>query len=306
MTALLVIEQLLNGLQFGVMLFLMAAGLTLIFGIMGLINLAHGSLYMVGAYVAATVFVASGSFLLGVAAALAASAVFGLALEWLVLRHLYRRGHLDQVLATFGIILFVNEGTKVIWGPQPLYLNVPGWLSHTVELLPGLTYPSYRLAVIAAGLLVALMLYGLIRRTRIGMWIRAGASNREMLGALGVDVGRLFSLVFALGAMFAGFAGAMVGPLQSVEVGMGEGILILTFVVVVIGGLGSIRGAFIGALLVGLVDTLGRAFLPALLRLVAEPSQADAVGSTLATLGIYLLMTAILIWRPRGLFPAQA
>ncbi len=305
MTVLLVIEQVLNGLQFGVMLFAMAAGLTLIFGIMGLINLAHGTLYMVGAYGAATTLGVTGSFLLALLAGMVAAAVVGLLLELTILRRLYQRDHLDQVLATFGIILFMNEATKVVWGPQPLYLNVPEALSGTVTLLPGLDYPAYRLVVILAGLSIAGLLYLLIRHSRLGMLVRAGASNRVMLGTLGVDVARLFTLVFALGAMLAGFAGAMVGPLQSVEVGMGEGILIFTFVVIVIGGIGSVRGALVGALLVGLVDTLGRAFLPQLLRLVMAPSEADGLGATLATLGIYLLMAAILLWRPRGLFPSH-
>jgi branched-chain amino acid transport system permease protein len=306
MPATLILEQLLNGLQFGVMLFLMAAGLTLVFGIMGLINLAHGSLYMVGAYVAASVIGASGSFLLGLLAALGAVALLGMVLERGILARLYDRDHLDQVLATFGMILFFNEMTKIIWGPQPLYLNVPSWLSRTVELLPGLHYPSYRLAIIALGLLVALGLYLLISRTKAGMLIRAGASDRETAAALGVNVGLLYTLVFGLGAMLAGLAGAVVGPLQSVEVGMGEGILILTFVVIVIGGIGSIRGAFLGALLVGLVDTLGRAFLPSLLRVFFPASEADTLGASLATIAIYLLMAAILFWRPRGLFPAQS
>ena len=305
MPATLILEQLLNGLQFGVMLFLMAAGLTLAFGIMGLINLAHGSLYMVGAYVAASVIGASGSFLLGLLAALGAGALLGMVLERGILARLYDRDHLDQVLATFGMILFFNEMTKIIWGPQPLYLNVPSWLSRTVELLPGLHYPSYRLAIIALGLLVALGLYLLISRSKAGMLIRAGASDRETAAALGVNVGLLYTLVFGLGAMLAGLAGAVVGPLQSVEVGMGEGILILTFVVIVIGGIGSIRGAFLGALLVGLVDTLGRAFLPSLLRVFFPASEADTLGASLATIAIYLLMAAILFWRPRGLFPAQ-
>ena len=305
MPATLILEQLLNGLQFGVMLFLMAAGLTLVFGIMGLINLAHGSLYMVGAYVAASVIGASGSFLLGLLAALGAAALLGMVLERGILARLYDRDHLDQVLATFGMILFFNELTKIIWGPQPLYLNVPSWLSRTVELLPGLHYPSYRLAIIALGLLVALGLYLLISRSKAGMLIRAGASDRETAAALGINVGLLYTLVFGLGAMLAGLAGAVVGPLQSVEVGMGEGILILTFVVIVIGGIGSIRGAFLGALLVGLVDTLGRAFLPSLLRVFLPASEADTLGASLATIAIFLLMAAILFWRPRGLFPAQ-
>jgi branched-chain amino acid transport system permease protein len=303
MSAILVLEQFLNGLQFGVTLFLMAAGLTLVFGIMVLLNLAHGSLYMLGAYAAATTVAVTGSFILALAAAVTAAGLAGVLLETAIFKQLYRRDHLDQVLATFGLILTFNEGTKIVWGPRPLYLNVPDYLAHTVTLAPGLSYPAYRLAIIAAGLIIAVGLFLLVRHTRLGMLIRAGASNREMLGALGVDVERLFLLVFVLGAMLAGFAGAMIGALHSVEVGMGEAILILTFVVIVIGGIGSIAGAFVGALLVGLLDTFGRAFLPGALRLLLPASEADAIGATLATLVIYVLMAAVLFWRPKGLFP---
>jgi len=300
----LLVEQVLNGLQLGVMLFLMAAGLTLVFGIMRLINLAHGSLYMVGAYVAATVTGESGSFLLGLLVALPAAALVGTAVEVIVLRRLYERDHLDQVLATFGLILFFNELTRVLWGRQPLFMNVPDALSGTVELLPGAPYPAYRLAIIAVGLAVAAALSIVIARTRLGMRVRAAASNREMAGALGLNTPLLYRFVFALGAMLAGLAGAMAAPILAVEAGMGDGILIVTFVVIVIGGLGSIRGAFAGALLVGLVDTLGRAFLPTLLRGFLPPAQADGVGASLASMGIYILMAAVLLWRPRGLFPA--
>ena len=305
MTALLVLEQMLNGLQLGVMLFLLAAGLTLVFGIMDLINLAHGSLYMVGAFVAATVAQWTGSFMLGLLAALPAAALVGMAVEVVALRTLYERNHLDQVLATFGLILFFNELVRIIWGPRAIFMDVPEALSGTIEIVPGAPYPAFRLAIIAVGIAVALFLYFLITRTRIGMLIRAGASNREMVGALGVDVRLLYTLVFGLGAALAGLAGAMAGPIFAVEVGMGEGILILTFVVIVIGGIGSIRGALVGALLVGLVDTMGRAFLPTLLRLVADPATADGVGASLASMSIYILMAVVLVWRPRGLFPAH-
>ena len=305
MTALLVLEQVLNGLQLGVMLFLLAAGLTLVFGIMDLINLAHGSLYMVGAFVAATVAQWTGSFLLGLLAALTAAAAVGMAVEMIALRTLYQRNHLDQVLATFGLILFFNELVRIIWGPRAIFMDVPEALSGAVEIVPGAPYPAFRLAIIAVGVAVAVFLYILISRTRIGMLIRAGASNREMVGALGVDVKLLYTLVFGLGAALAGLAGAMAGPIFAVETGMGESILILAFVVIVIGGIGSVRGALIGALLVGLVDTLGRAFLPSLLRLVADPATADGVGASLASMSIYILMAAVLVWRPRGLFPAH-
>ncbi len=305
MSWLLFIEQVLNGLQFGMMLFLTAAGLTLIFGIMNLINLAHGSLYMVGAYVCASVTGWTGSFLLGLLAALPAAALVGAAVEIVALRRLYHRDHLDQVLATFGLILFFNEAAKILWGAQPLYLSIPDWLSGSVELIPGAPYPAYRLAIILVGAAVALSLYLLIGKTRIGMLIRAGATSREIVAAMGVDIRLLYTLVFALGAMLAGLAGALIGPLQSVEVGMGEGILILTFVVIVIGGIGSIKGALIAALLVGLVDTLGRAFLPTLFGLFMEPAAANGVGASLASMSIYILMALVLVLRPRGLFPAH-
>jgi branched-chain amino acid transport system permease protein len=302
---LLFLEQVLNGLQLGVMLFLMAAGLTLVLGIMNLVNLAHGSLYMVGAFVAATVAGWSGSFMLGLMVALPATALVGIAVEFIALRHLYERDHLDQVLATFGLILFFNEAASMIWGPRALFLDGPAWLSGAVEIVPGAPYPAFRLAIIVLGLIVAAGLYLLVTRTRLGMLIRAGASNREMAGALGIDIKLLFTLVFGLGAMLAALAGVMAGPIYAVEVGMGEHILILTFVVIVIGGIGSIRGALVGALLVGLVDTLGRAYLPTVLKLFASPATADGVGASLASMAIYILMAAVLVWRPKGLFPAH-
>ena len=302
MPPLLVLEQILNGLQLGFTLFLMAAGLTLVFGIMGLINLAHGSLYMIGAFVAASVTGATGSFLLGLLAAVPAAALVGVAIEMIALRRLYDRDHLDQVLATFGLILFLNELASILWGARPLFMDVPPWLAGTVEILPGVPYPAYRLAMILVGALVAVLLYLLIAHTRLGMLIRAGATNRAMVGALGVDVARLYTLVFALGAGLAALAGVMAGPILSVQVGMGEQILILTFVVVVIGGLGSIKGALVGALLVGLVDTLGRVFLPVLLRVALPPADADTAGASLASMAIYILMAAVLVWRPDGLF----
>ncbi len=301
----LVLEQLLNGLQFGVMLFLLAAGLTLIFGIMGVINLAHGSLYMVGAYAAAFAASQTGSFILAVLAGLSAAALVGMAMELLVLRRLYARDHLDQVLATFALILIFNQSVTILFGRQPLFVSIPPALNGSVTLLPGLVYPVYRLAIIAVGLAVALGLYLLINRTRIGMLVRAGATHREMVRALGVDIGLLYTAVFGLGALLAGLAGLMAGPILAVQVGMGEQILIMTFVVVVIGGVGSVRGAFLGALIVGLVDTSLRAFLPGLLRQVMAGSEADALGAGLASMGIYLLMAIVLLVRPKGLFPAN-
>lgn len=302
----LLLEQLLNGVQLGVTLFLLAAGLTLVFGIMGVINLAHGSLYMSGAFAAAWVAAQTGSVLLALAGGIAAAAVVGMAIEYVMLRRLYARDHLDQVLATFGLILFFNQGITILFGRQPLFVNLPEFLSGAVEILPGVPYPVYRLVIIAAGLLVALGLYLLIQKTRIGMLVRAGATHREMVRALGVDIRLLYTLVFGLGALLAGFAGVMAGPVYSVNVGMGEQILILTFVVVVIGGVGSIRGAMFGALLVGIVDTLLRAYVPGLLRGVMDASQADMLGAGLASMGVYLLMALVLLLKPRGLFPAHA
>ena len=301
---LLFVEQVLNGLQLGFMLFLLSAGLTLVFGVMNLINLAHGSFYMVGAYVAATVMQATGSFGMALIIALMAAALCGLLVEVIVLRHLYHRDHLDQVLATFGLILFFNEGTRMIWGRQPLFMQVPEVLSGSVEILPGVPYPLYRLLIIAIGLMVAVGLYLLINHTRLGMRIRAGASNRKMVAALGVNIRWLYSLVFALGALLAGFAGVMAAPVFAVESGMGESILILTFVVIVIGGIGSVKGALLGALLVGLVDTLGRAFLPDVLQWLFGTSGANTIAASIASMAIYLLMAAILAFKPRGLFPA--
>ena len=306
MTTILFIEQVLNGLQFGVMLFLMAAGLTLVFGVMGLINLAHGALYMVGAFAAASVAAATGSFLLGLIASLAAAAMAGAIVEIVVIRRLYRRDHLDQVLATFALILIFSEGTRWLFGSFPLYLDIPEALSGPVTLPGGIEYPLYRLFIIAVGLAVAAFLFWLIARTRLGIRIRAGEADREMIAALGVDISKLYTLVFALGAALAGMAGALVGAIQSVEVGMGEPVLILAFVTIIIGGIGSIKGAFVGALLVGLIDTLGRTLLPIAFGTVMEASAATTVGSALASMLIYILMAGVLIARPQGLFGAEA
>jgi branched-chain amino acid transport system permease protein len=301
----LALEQILNGFQFGIMLFLMAAGLTLIFGIMNVINLAHGSLYMIGAYAAALVAARTGSFLLAVPAGLIAAAIAGLIIEFLVIRKLYDRDHLQQVLATFGLILFINEGTTMLFGRTPLFVSMPSFLSGSVEIIPGIPYPTYRIAIMVVGLLVALGLYLLVNKTRIGMLVRAGSTHREMVRALGVDIRLLYTVVFGLGALLAGLAGLMAGPLLAVQVGMGEQILILTFVVVVIGGLGSIRGAFYGALIVGVTDTILRAFLPGLLKTFMTASEADALGAGLSSMGIYLVMALVLLIRPQGLFHAQ-
>jgi branched-chain amino acid transport system permease protein len=305
MSAALIAEQILNGLQMGLMLFLLAAGLTLIFGIMDMINLAHGSLYMIGAYLMAALTQASGSFWLALPLAVIATAVIGMLLEISILRPLYRRDHLSQVLATFALILISNEIIRIVFGDHALTLNPPSALSGAVEIVPGLIYPAFRLAIIVVGLIVAISLFLLINKTRVGMWVRAGASNRDMAMAMGVNVKRLFTGVFGLGAALCALAGAMLGPLLAVQVGMGESILILAFVVIVIGGIGSIRGAFVGALLVGIIDTCGRAFLPVLLRSTTSSGVADAVGPALASMLIYALMAAILFWKPQGLFPAR-
>ncbi|MCY0149996.1 branched-chain amino acid ABC transporter permease [Hoeflea sp. G2-23] len=306
MSVALFIEQILNGLQLGVMLFLMAAGLTLIFGVMGLINLAHGSLFMVGGFVCAAVAAYTGSFWLGLVASLVAAAALGALVEMVVIRRLYDRDHLDQVLATFALVLMFSEGVRFVFGSFPLYLDPPAMLSGPVMLPGGLPYPAYRLAIIVAGLLVAIGLGLLISRTRLGMQIRAGESDREMIAALGVDIRFLYTVVFALGAGLAGFAGALIGAIQSVQVGMGEPVLILAFVVIVIGGIGSIRGALVAALIVGLVDTMGRFLLPTLLATVMEASAARGVGAALASMLIYLLMAVVLVFKPKGLFSANA
>ena len=302
MTVMLLIEQMLNGLQFGVMLFLMAAGLTLVFGVMGVINLAHGSLYMIGAFAAAWAASLTGSFLLGLVAALTAAAAAGAIVERVVIRRLYDRNHLDQVLATFALILIFSEGTRFVFGSFPLYLNLPDWLSGPITLPGGIEYPFYRLVLILIGIAVAIGLFALVARTRLGIQIRAGESDREMIAALGVDISRLYLIVFALGAALAGFAGALVGAIQSVEVGMGEPVLILAFVVIVIGGIGSIKGALVGAILVGLTDTLGGFLLPHMFALFMDPASANAVGSALGTMLIYVLMAVVLIFRPSGLY----
>jgi branched-chain amino acid transport system permease protein len=305
MNGILVLEQLLNGLQFGLMLFLLAAGLTLVFGIMDMINLAHGSLYMVGAYLIATIAGASGSFWVGLVGGTAATAVVGVLLEFTILRRLYQRDHLSQVLGTFAILLMANEVVRMVWGAQPIPLSPPAALAGPVELLPGFSYPAYRLFIIGVGLAVALLLFVLVTRTRVGMQVRAGASNREMAQAMGTNVRRLFTALFAFGAALCAVAGGMLGPLLAVQVGMGESILILAFVVIVIGGIGSIRGALLGALLVGLVDTAGRTLVPMLFGTLMGPDAASNAGPAVASILIYVLMAAVLFWKPRGLFPAN-
>ena len=302
MSLVLIAEQILNGLQFGIMLFLMSAGLTLIFGVMGLINLAHGSLYMIGAFLAAAVASATGSFILALVAALSAAALAGAIVEMTIIRKLYNRDHLDQVLATFALILIFSEGTRWVFGSFPLYLDVPAYLQGAVTLPGGIQYPLYRITLIVFGLIIGAGLGLLITKTRIGVQIRAGENDREMVSALGVNISKLYTFVFALGAALAGLAGALVGAIQSVEVGMGEPVLILAFVVIVIGGIGSVKGALIGSILVGLTDTLGGIFLPKLFGLFMDLATATNVGSSIASMSIYILMSIVLVWRPTGLF----
>ncbi len=305
MNSILILEQLLNGLQFGLMLFLLAAGLTLVFGIMDMINLAHGSLYMIGAYLVATLTQATGSFWLGLVLGVLATVLVGVVLEYTVLRRLYHRDHLSQVMGTFAIILMSNELVRIIWGAQPLQLNPPASLAGPVELFAGFSYPAYRLLIIVVGLVVAVLLYVLVTRTRFGMQVRAGAANHEMATSMGANVRRLFTLVFALGAALCAVAGGMLGPLLAVQVGMGESILILAFVVIVIGGIGSVRGALLGALLVGLVDTAGRTVVPMLFEHTMGPDIAANAGPAVASILIYVLMAAVLFYKPQGLFPAH-
>jgi branched-chain amino acid transport system permease protein len=301
-----VIEQGLNGIQLGMLLFLLAAGLTLIFGIMDFVNLAHGSLYMLGAYFAATFVGLTDSFVIGLGLGLVATLVAGMVMEVIAIRPLYGRDHLDHVLATFGLLIFFNELVRAIWGPAGLTISLPSEMLTAVQVLPGIYYPLYRLVIILATLAVALLLYILVMRTRIGMLIRAGASNREMVGALGINIKLLYTLVFGLGAALAGFAGMMQAPLAFVQIGMGENILILAFVVIIIGGIGSIRGAFVAAVLVGLIDTMGRVFLPDLVRQFVSYSAGSSAGPALSSMLIYMLMAAVLVFRPEGLFPATS
>jgi branched-chain amino acid transport system permease protein len=305
MSSTLFLVQVLNGFQLGVLLFLIAAGLTLVFGVMDFINLAHGVQYMLGAYLAVAFYGAFDNFFVALVLALLAALAFGLLLEFLVFRHLYGRDHLDQVIATFGIILFLNHAVRLIWGAAPLTLPVPEFFTGSIGLMDGLLYPVWRIVIIAAGLGVAALLYLLVSFTRIGMLVRAGSTNAAMVSALGVNIERLFMFVFGFGSMLAGFAGIMIAPIISVEPGMGTNILILAFVVIVIGGIGSIRGAFVAALLIGLVDTLGRSFSIDILRLFMAPSPARTVGPALASMLIYVLMAIVLYVRPSGLFPAR-
>lgn len=306
MDAVFLFEQALNGLGYGLMLFLLAAGLTLVFGIMDTLNLAHGSLFMAGGYISASVHTQTGSFTLAVAVGIVATVALAAVLEAVLVRKLYVRDHLSQVLATFGVVLVADDVVKYLWGPSPIMASTPSALSGAVQLFGFLPYPSYRLLILAAGLGAALALYVLVNHTRLGMWVRAGASNRTMAQWMGVRVNRVFAVVFAVGAALAALAGALVAPISAVQVGMGESILIPALVVIVIGGIGSIRGALVASLLVGLVDTAGRALLPPLLREVLSPSLAADIGPAVASISMYVLMAGVLVFKPSGLFPARA
>jgi branched-chain amino acid transport system permease protein len=297
--------QFLNGLQLGVLLFLLAAGLTLVFGIMDFVNLAHGSLYMLGAFFCATLTFLTGSFLLAIPLALVATAIVGLVVETGVIRHLYQRDHLDHVLATFGFILIADTLVQLIWGPEGIAIPLPEVLQGQVNILPGVIFPTFRLVIIAAGLLVALGLYLLISHTRLGMLIRAGASNRTMVSALGIDIKTLFSAVFALGAVLAGLAGMLIAPITEATIGMGNDIIITAFVVIIVGGIGSMKGAFLAALLIGLIDTLGRSFLDDILKVFIPVNAAETAGPAISSMLIYIIMAAVLAFRPQGLFPPK-
>jgi branched-chain amino acid transport system permease protein len=299
------IEQLLNGLGYGFMLFMLAAGLTLVFGVMDTMNLAHGTLFMLGAYFAAELHQRTGSFVLAILLAVGLTMAVGMLLEMLLMRRLYSRNHLNQVVATFGVILVADDLVKWFWGPTPVMASTPAALSGPMVLGGDLMYPTYRLLILGAGLLAAVALYLVVNHTRVGMLVRAGASNRHMAEMMGVRVKTVFTLIFVIGAALAGVAGSLMGPLTSVQVGMGESILIPALVVIVIGGIGSVRGCFIAALLLGVVDTAGRAFIPPLLRALASPAVAADVGPALSSVVMYLLMALVLIFKPSGLFPAR-
>ncbi|MBH67490.1 MAG: branched-chain amino acid ABC transporter permease [Rhodospirillaceae bacterium] len=301
----LIITQLLNGLQLGVLLFLLASGLTLVFGIMDFVNLAHGSLYMVGAYFCASLTELTDSFLLAVVLAIPAAAIAGILLEVCVIRHLYSRNHLDHVLATFGLILCFDATVQFIWGPEGAAIPLPTFLDGQIEIFPNIIFPTFRLMIILTGLILAIGLYIVISHTKTGMLIRAGASNRQMVSALGVNIKSLFTLVFAAGAAMAGFAGMMIAPITEASIGMGNEIIIVAFVVIIIGGIGSVKGAFLAAILVGLIDTMGRSFLDTLLKLVLSEQNAETAAPALSAMLIYILMATVLAFRPQGLFPPK-
>jgi branched-chain amino acid transport system permease protein len=299
----LLFAQIINGCQFGFMLFLIAAGLTLTFGIMNFLNQAHGVLFMLGAFLAASLYEASGSFPVAVIGSVFGSFILGALLERGLLRPFYDKDHLDQILVTFGLVLIVNEGVRVVWGPAPLQMPIPALLDDVIELPFDIVVSRYRVFVLLVGAMVAAALYWIINRTRIGMLLRAAASDRETVAALGGNVSLIYSCVFAIGAAIASLAGALVAPLTTIESGMGDSLMILAFVVVVIGGPGSVRGALVSALVIGIFDTVGRTVLPRLLETLVNSELAMAAGPGIASMLVYVLMAMILIYRPSGLFP---
>ncbi len=301
----LLIVQMLNGLQLGLLLFLVASGLTLVFGILDFVNLAHGSIYMVGAFICASLTLWLGNFLLAVVIALPLTGAVGYAIEVLVARRLYDKDHLDHVLGTFGLILVLDTLAHMIWGPAGITVPLPAWLDGQVEIFDGAVIPTFRLLIIAVGLAVAGGLFWLVNYTKLGMLIRAGASNRTMVAALGVDIQTLFALVFALGAMLAGLAGMLIAPITTASIGMGGQIIITAFVVIIIGGIGSMKGAFIAALLVGVIDTMGRSFLDSGFALFMSRDAAETAAPAVSAMMIYILMAAILAFKPQGLFPPK-
>ena len=298
----LLITQLLNGLQLGLLLFLLASGLTLIFGIMDFINLSHGSFYMIGAYFCGTVVALTGSFFAGIVFGLVGIFVVGAIVEWFIARKLYRSDHLDHVLVTFGLILIFDTLVHLLWGAQGMAIPLPDVLNGQVTI-GELVLPTYRMLIIGCGLLVAGLLYVLVVRTRLGMLIRAGASNRTMVEALGVNINRLYLVVFALGAAMAGFAGMLIAPITEASIGMGNDIIIVAFVVVIVGGIGSVKGAFYAALILGMLDTLSRSYLDVVLQWFMPVTYAETAAPALSAMLIYILMAAVLAFRPQGLFP---
>ncbi len=298
----LLLTQLMNGLQLGLLLFLLASGLTLIFGIMDFINLSHGSFYMLGAYFCGTIVAHGGSFLVAVLVALVGTFLIGAIVEWVIARRLYREDHLDHVLVTFGLILIFDTLVHIIWGPAGMAIPLPTVLDGQITL-GTLVLPVYRLVIIGGGLLVAGILSLMVTYSRLGMLIRAGASNRTMVEALGVNIHRLFLIVFAIGAAMAGFAGMLIAPITEASIGMGNEIIIIAFVVVIVGGIGSIKGAFYAAILIGLMDTLGRSYLDDLLKVVMSVQHAETAAPALSAMLVYILMAVVLAFRPQGLFP---
>lgn len=304
--------QFLNGLQLGVLLFLLAAGLSLTFGIMDFVNLAHGSFYMLGAFICASLtfwlqsFSIGGAFLWAIVLAMPLVALVGFMTERLVVNKLYARDHLDHVLATFGLILIFDTLVHLIWGTEGIAVPLPVFLDGQTEIFPGVVFPTFRLVIIAAGLVLAAVLFVLVNHTRLGMLIRAGASNRVMVSALGINIRLLFTLVFALGSALAGIAGMLIAPISEASVGMGNQIIITAFVVIVVGGVGSMKGAFVAAMVIGLIDTFGRSYLDTIFKLVMSAEAAETSAPAVSAMLIYILMALILALRPQGLFPPRA